>query len=108
MAIEAWSDTVVVARLNDDPQFGEDLEALASAVAPARHVVLDFAAVRYINSSNLAALFRLRNRAIQTDRRLVLCGLSTAVWGVFLTTGLDHVFTFSPDVTTALASVQLG
>ncbi|HLL88763.1 MAG TPA: STAS domain-containing protein [Tepidisphaeraceae bacterium] len=107
MGIETWSESVVVAHLGDDPQFSDDVAAV-EASDPLPHAVLDFAAVGYLNSSNLAALLRLRKLALNADRRLVLCNLNPAVWGVFLTTGLDNVFQCSSDVTTALATIQIG
>ena len=42
------------------------------------------------------------------DSRLVLCGAGTQVWGVFLVTGLDKIFEFSDNVSTALATLQLA
>ena len=66
------------------------------------------ASVRFINSSNIARLLRLRNQMVQQDDRLVLCNVSTQVWSAFLITGLDKVFTFSDNVTTALATLQIA
>ena len=106
MAIEPWSDAVVIARLSDEPHLSDDLAALESA-ADDRDAVLDFSGVRFVNSTNLAALLRVRKRVLSADRQLVLCNVGTPVWGVFLTTGLDHVFQCSPDVPTALARIQV-
>ena len=44
---------------------------------------------------------------VSIQRRLVLCEVNTQVWGIFLVTGLDKVFDFTKDVSTALAKVQL-
>lgn len=108
MPIEKWSDTVAVAHLADDPQFTEDVLSVEAAVdAGAKCVVLDFAAVRFVNSSNLARLLKLRKLLAGPDRRLVLCSISTQVWGAFLVTGLDKVFEFSDNVPTALATLQM-
>ena len=111
MPIERWSDTVIVAHLADDPQFTEDLEsldAMTGAKGKTAHAVLDFAAVHFINSSNLAKLLKLRTRMIKTDRRLMLCNIPTPVWGTFLVTGLDKVFNFSDNVPTSLATIQIA
>ena len=109
MAIQNWSDDIVVAELGDDPQFTDELTALTDALESSpRHVVLNFAAVGFINSSNVAKLLRLRKTMGNAGRRLVLCEVNTQVWGVFLVTGLDKIFTFINDVATALASLQLG
>ena len=70
--------------------------------------VLDFAAVHFINSSNIARILRMRKLMITKGRRMVICGVSTQVWGTFLVTGLDKVFEFSDSVTTALATLQIS
>jgi anti-anti-sigma regulatory factor len=52
----------------------------------------------------------LRLRKAITDRKaqLRLTAPGDPVWAVFLTTGLDKVFQFSHDTTTALAELQIG
>jgi anti-anti-sigma factor len=109
MPVEKWSENVVVAHLADDPQFTDDLQAIADSTANGpMDVVLDFAAVHFVNSSNLARLLKLRKNMINTERRLVICSISTQVWGTFLVTGLDKVFEFSDNVPTALATLQMA
>ena len=109
MPVEKWSDNVVVAHLADDPQFTDDVVSAVSAVEATggRDAVLDFAAVRMVNSSNLARLLRLRKATESKQGRLLLCSVSTQVWGAFLVTGLDKLFDFSDNVPTALATLQL-
>src|SRR4051794_25843260 len=108
MAIEQWSDSIYVVRLADDPQLTDDLMSLEQALAakPAS-AVLDFNGVRYINSSNLAKMLKLRKQINASEKRLVLCGLGDQVWGALLVTGLDKLFTLANDVSTGLASVQM-
>ena len=109
MPVEMWSETVVVVRLGDDPQFTEDLESLDSKLQTDEvDVVLDFSAVHYINSSNIARLLKVRKQLLSKDLRLVLCSVNTTLWGAFLITGLDKVFEFSDNVTTALATLQIA
>ena len=63
MAIQEWSDKIRVVQLNDDPQFSEDLTGLEEDLdGKPTHVVLNFAAVGFINSSNVARLLRLRKK----------------------------------------------
>jgi anti-anti-sigma factor len=107
MPLEKWSDKVTVLHLADDPQFSEDISALeAQVVAKPIDAVLDFSAVHFMNSSNIARLLKLRKQMITRDKRLVVSGVSTQVWGTFLVTGLDKVFEFSENVTTGLAGLQ--
>ena len=108
MAIEKWSEQVFVARLLDDPQFTDDLQLLSDLLEKSgSSAVLDFSTVKFMNSSNIARLLRLRKQAISADQKLVLSGLSTQLWGTFLSTGLDKIFEFSESVTTALATLQM-
>ena len=69
---------------------------------------MNFAAVGFINSSNVASLLRLRKQMILDQSRLVLCGVNTQVWGIFLVTGLDKIFELTNDIATALATLQLA
>ena len=108
MAIEKWSERVTVARLTDDPQLTDDLETIEESLAhTTMDVVLDFASVQYINSSNLARLLKLRKQLLAKEAQLVLCNVHDQVWGAFLVTGIDKLFVLSDNVTTALATVQM-
>lgn len=110
MSIKDWSDNIVLAELQDDPQFSDDLNAIQDLVQKRNgcHVVLDFTNVTFLNSSNIAKLLKLR-KILHTEApgRLRLCGIQTGVWGVFLVTGLDKIFEFCDDVASGLASVQM-
>jgi len=108
MAIEQWSENVYLCRLGDDPQLTDDLMSLEQSISgKAASAVLDFTGVRYINSSNLAKMLKLRKQIAAASGRLVLCSLGDQVWGALLVTGLDKLFTLADDVPTALATVQM-
>jgi ABC-type transporter Mla MlaB component len=114
-----WSEGILLAELGDEPELSEELSALferikagaggggGGAGGRASHLVLNFTAVSYLNSSHIAALLRLRKRLIEQRRQLVLCALNEEVLSVFLLTGLDKVFQFEQNTMTALARVQL-
>ena len=109
MPLEKWSENTIVVHLADDPQFSEDLDGVEQCVAQGRcDAVLDFGSVKFVNSANIARLLRLRNQSVAHDNRIVLCNVTTQVWSAFLITGLDKVFTFSDNVTTALATLQIA
>ncbi|MBS3822173.1 MAG: STAS domain-containing protein [Planctomycetes bacterium] len=109
MAIQNWSDDIVVVDLQDDPQFTDELSALMDTLEEEpRNVVLNFGAVGFVNSSNIAKLLRLRKVMITIERELVLCDVNTQVWGVLMVTGLDKIFDYTNDVATALAMLQIG
>lgn len=110
MPIQHWSDKIWVVKLSDEPAFSEDLSWLRSELGktrPTPDIVVDLANVRQINSSNLSHILQVRKMVVDGDARLRLAAPQNAVWAVFLTTGLDKVFEFRSDVTTALASLQL-
>jgi anti-anti-sigma factor len=107
MSVENWSKTNVLAHLGSDPQFSDELETIIGKVPPAKSVVLDFAAVHFVNSSNIALLLRLRHRIVEQSGKMVLCNIAKAIWSTFLITGLDKIFEFNEDVPTALAGIQV-
>lgn len=110
MPMQEWSESIVVADLQDDPQFTDDINTLLDAVEsrPEVDVVLNFSGVTFLNSSNIAKLLKLRKMlSVNHGRKLKLCGITTHVWGVFLVTGLDKIFEFADDVASGLASLQM-
>jgi anti-anti-sigma factor len=109
MAIQNWSDKIVVADLSEDPLFTDELSSLTDNIEnKPSHAILNLAAVGFINSSNIAKLLRLRKQVLSQKCRLVLCGVNSSVYGVLVVTGLEKIFEFVGDVSTALATVQLG
>ncbi len=110
MPIDKWSDEIWVVELSGDPGFTDDVVALLDEMESGAkvNVVLNFSGVGYMNSSNIAKLLKLRKRLSSQKRRLVLCGIDTNIWGLFLVTGLDKVFEFADNVSTALAAVQIS
>jgi anti-anti-sigma factor len=110
MSIKDWSENIILGELQDDPLFSDDLNAIHELLENRgpRHVVLDFKAVNFLNSSNIAKLLKLRKIMHgNAASRLRLCGINTGVWGVLLVTGLDKIFEFCDDAASGLASVQL-
>lgn len=109
MSIQNWSDDIVVVELADDPQFSDELNTVIETYQDnPSHIVLNFAAVGFINSSNISKLLRLRKMVAAQHRKLMFCAVNTQVWGVFLVTGLDKIFEVTDDISTALTSLQLG
>src|SRR5687767_2732709 len=112
MAIEDWSERVIIVHLAAEPQFSDDLEAITARVAAhpqqPMDVVLDFSGLRFVNSSQIAQLLKFRKESAATATRLVLCGVDAQVWGSFLVVGMDRLFEFSDAVPTALATLQLS
>jgi anti-anti-sigma factor len=110
MPMQRWSERIWIAQLGQDPSFTDDVDALvhrALAATPVPHVVIDLSGVEHINSNNLAQLLKLRRVMIDGEARLRLAAPPNHVWAVFLSTGLDKVFEFTPDTSTALADLQM-
>ena len=106
MAVEKWSEDIVVVHLADDPQFSECMTSLEDL--PGRtNMVLDFSAMGFMTSSNIASLLRLRKRATTEGGRVLLCSVPNRLWSVFMVTALDKLFEFSDNVSTGLATVQM-
>lgn len=110
MALEDWSEDIVIAHLSDEPSLSEDLLALVARFdrEDERDIILDMADVHYLNSTNISQLLKLRKRCGTAGRRMKLCQVTDSVWGVFLVTGLDKHFDFAEEVSLALASLQMG
>lgn len=111
-----WSESIIITELSDEPSLSEELSSLIQRIEAVRigdagghvpHVVLNFAAVSYVNSSNLAQLLRVRKGLEARHRLLKLCSLSEDLRSVFQVTGLDRVFRIAPDPMTALAGIQI-
>ena len=109
MAIQEWSDKIIAAELADDHQFSDEVGSLIERLQESpRDVVLNFSSVGFINSSNISKLLRLRKIMVSAKKHLIICGVNNQVWGVLLVTGLDKIFEFTNDISTALAMLQLN
>jgi len=111
MPLQDWSESMLIAEMNDEPLFSDDFDALAARLEEAKDempdVIVNLKDVSRLNSSNLAQLLRLRKLVLSRRRRLRICAVGDIVWSVFLMTGLDKLFEFTDDVATSLASLQI-
>lgn len=111
MPIQQWSKHIWVAQLGNEPTLSEDLLSLkerAEQAQPTPDIVLDLSGVSQLNSSNLSQILRVRKLAVDRETKLILAGPGDTIWAVFLTTGLDKVFEFVGEVSTALTSLQMN
>ena len=108
MAIQDWSDDLILAEVASDPEFTDEMNMLVERLGKdAKEVVVNFSKVKYLNSSNISLLLKLRKTLLDSKRRLLLCEIPVQVWGVFLLTGLDAIFDVAEDTPSALASLQM-
>ena len=84
-------------------QFKDEMRALTEGVKG--RVVLDLAAVDFIDSSGLGAIVAAMKQ-LDSDQILELAALSPTVEKVFRLTRMDSVFTIHPDAAAALAATD--
>ncbi len=109
MAVQRWNEDTLVVRLGNDPELSEDLAEIdATLGGVCCDVVLDLSDLDLLTSTGLAGLLKVRKRLHAGGRRLILCSARDPVWGIFLTTGLDHFFDFAKTVSEALALLEGG
>ena len=112
MTLNQWSEDVLILELQNEPDFSEDTDTLilnlkdCDILAP--DVIVDLQQVTTLNSSNLGALIECKKMLDQKDRRMIICNINDSIWSTMLATGLDQVFNFIEDTTTALASLMVG
>jgi anti-anti-sigma regulatory factor len=109
MSIQRWSQDVILVDLPEDV---EKDHALQGVIALLRHggdcdVVVDFSQVQVVGGTWLTRLDKIRRLVHAGGHRLILCGLTPAIRGVFTIAHLDDLFEFADDRFTALASPQL-
>ena len=109
MGIQKWSDNIILVNLANEPQMGEELQAVTDMVAKSRtfDVVVDFIDVSIVTSSSIAKLLELSKALRDSEHRLVLSSVSARTRKIFDIIGLDGVFEFVDDQFVALAGLQL-
>ena len=109
MGIQNWSDNIILVNLAPEPHMSEELKTVMDIIRDRsdNDVVIDFANVEIVTSSNLAKLLKLRKMVAEAGKKLILCGMSVRTKAIFLVTGLENVFEFVEDQFIALAGLQI-
>jgi len=106
MTLNQWDDNILILELLNEPDFSEDTDSLIlklqSENETCSNVIIDLQNVSTLNSSNLGALIEIKKLLETKDKRMVICNISDSIWSTMLATGLDQVFEFIEDTTTAL------
>ena len=106
MTLNQWSNKVLILEMQDEPEFSEDTDSLLRRLGSGElvdsNVIVDLQQVTTLNSSNLGALIEIRTLLKSRGKRLVICNVHDSIWSTMLATGLDQVFEFIEDTTTAL------
>jgi len=110
MAIQKWSDDIILINLAKEPQLGEELQVVIDMVRddPRHDVVVDFADVDILTSSSIAKLLKLRKVLLDDDNRIALSSVSQQTMQIFKLTALDTVFEFVESQFVALAGLQVA
>jgi anti-anti-sigma factor len=105
MAIENWSEHVVLVSLLDEPQTAEELATVAERVSSRRDcdVVVDCSAVDRMGCSSCRQLLELDDTLHAQGHQLVLCGTRDTSGHTFATPALAHLLRFTNDRFSALA-----
>lgn len=109
MAIQEWSEQILIVDLPGEPDVCEELNSVLQMVREKDeyNVILDFAAVDIITSSSISALLKLQKLINDNGKRLFFTDVSPATRNIFRVTGIEELFNFISDKFTALASLQM-
>lgn len=100
----AW---LVTASGRVDSNTAAALEAvLPDRVQQHAATVMDLASVAYVSSAGLRVFLKGVKAAKATGHKLVLTGLSPAVYDVFDISGFTAIFTIAPDIDAGLAVLR--
>ena len=94
MAMQHWSDEIIIVDLPDEPEMASELTSLANYITEKENcsIVVDFTSVGDITSSSLSQLLKLRQLTAESGRRLVLCNIDSETEDILSITGLDGIF----------------
>jgi anti-anti-sigma factor len=108
MAIENLTEDVVYVSLPAEPELGGELDKVSKIASEkaVSNVVVDFSDVTIVTSPNLSVLLKLRKQLDSNSKRLICCGVSTMTKGIFTITGLETVFEFADDKSSALGALE--
>ncbi len=109
MAIQNWSEDIILVDLPAEPEMADELETVTGMVKDRGDcdVVIDFSRVDIVTSSSISKLLKLRKLLGDCGHRLVFCSVAAATKGIFTVTGLDGIFELADDKFVALASLQM-
>src|SRR4030043_698709 len=109
MAIQNWSENIVLVDLPQEPEMGDELKTVTEIIRDRGDcdVVVDFSLVDIVTSSSLSKLLKLRKLVGDCGHRLVFCSVAPATRGIFTVNGLAGGFELADDKFVALAGLQM-
>lgn len=102
------NDVLLVELPSNSLEIANELKAVNEAVSKDnnQHIIIDFLKVEIINSANISNLLILRSLLENSDHRLIFFNVATVTKCIFVVAGLNEVFDFVDDRSSALAAVQ--
>ena len=109
MAIQNWSEEIILVDLPPEPEMADELDTVTTTFRDRGDcdVVIDFSRVDIVTSSSISKLLKMRKLLGDCGHRLVFCSVAAATKGIFTVTGLDGIFELADDKFVALASLQM-
>ncbi len=109
MGIQNLSEDVIIVELpSEGSEIADELKAVNEIVSDRCDcdVIVDFSRVEIITSSNISNLLILRSLLQDCGHQLILCNVATMTKCIFVVAGLNEIFIFVDDKSTALEAVQ--
>lgn len=109
MGIQNISDNVLLVSLPaEEPHIAEEIKRV-NEVATEKctcNVIIDFTGVELITSSTISNLIILHKFLLTQSRKVVLTNLAFVTKCIFTVAGLDKVFEFADDHSTAMSALD--
>ena len=99
MAIQNYSDNIIIVDLPAEPNIRVELENLRGVLQTCADsdVIIDFSQVDIITSLSLSGFLMVRELLAKAGRRLVFCNISPITRDIFTVTCFDGIFEFIDD-----------
>ena len=109
MGIQQYSEDIILAKIQNEPQMGDELNTLYSVTRDRGgcDVLIDFSGEKHIvTSPSISKLLKLHKLLMEEGYKLILFNLHESTKGTFKHAGLDGHFTFADDKSQALAIIK--
>ena len=108
MAIQDYSDNIILVELPAEPQIRQELDKTIEIVRQRTDcdVVADLSNVDIMTSLSLSGFLQLHKLLVDSGHRMVLYNAAPITKDIFRVTCFDGIFEFIDDKSDALASLQ--
>lgn len=108
MAVQGWSQDIVIVQLPPEPHTSNELETVIDTTfeRPGCDVILDFSRVRRVTCLTLCQLTKLQKTLACSGRRLAFCKVASITRDIFEAIGFDRIFDQTQEGVIALETDQ--